>query len=57
MGQKKLLEAILQELTNCHYHLDRLEVFYKMVHNIKENGKTGAWIEERKSKKGKASEK
>lgn len=42
----KLLEAILQELKNIHFHIDRMEVFYKMTHNIKENGKTGAWIED-----------
>ena len=49
----KLLEAILEELKSMHYdihyHLDRMEVFYKMVHNIREDGKTGAWIEEKES--------
>lgn len=42
----KLLEAILQELKDMHFHIDRLDVFYKMAHNIKEDGKTGAWIED-----------
>jgi len=45
MKTKKPLEQILLELQNIHYHLDRQEIFYKMVHNIKEDGKTGAWIE------------
>ena len=53
MRKKKLLEKILTELRNMHYHMDRLEVFYKLVHGIKEDGKTGAWIEDRdKSRKG-----
>lgn len=45
MRQKRLLEAILQELTNIHYHLERVEVFTMMAHNIKEDDK-GAWIED-----------
>ena len=49
MKTKKLLEQILLELQNIHYHLNRGEVFMKMVHNIKE-GKDGAWIEESKNK-------
>lgn len=54
MRKKKLLEAILTELQNIHFHLDRLDAFYKMVHGIKEDGKTGAWIEDRnKPRKGK----
>lgn len=53
MGNKKLLEAILRELINVHYHLDRLEVFFKMAYNIKEDEKTGAWIEQKKKRKEK----
>lgn len=45
MTKKKLLVLILKELSNIHFHLDRLDTFYKMVHNIKEDEKTGAWIE------------
>lgn len=44
----KLLEVVLRELQNIHYHLDRQEIFYKMVHNIKEDEKSGAWIEDKK---------
>ncbi len=29
-----LLENILMELRNIHYHLDRLEAFYMMVNKI-----------------------
>ncbi|MBA7556363.1 hypothetical protein ES705_49068 [subsurface metagenome] len=32
-----LLENILMELRNIHYHLDRLESFYMVVNNIKED--------------------
>lgn len=42
----KLLEAVLGELKNIHSHLDRLNVFYKMVNKIREDQKTGAWIED-----------
>ena len=45
MRQKRLLEQILIELRNLHYHIERLETFYQMVNNIKEDGKKGAWIE------------
>lgn len=45
VSKHKLMELQLQELLNIHYHLDRMEVLYKMVHNIKEDEKTGAWIE------------
>ncbi len=45
MRVKKLLEQILLELQNIHYHCDRQEVFYKMVNGIKEDEKSGAWIE------------
>lgn len=31
-----LLENILMELRNLHYHFDRMESFYMMVNNIKE---------------------
>lgn len=44
----RLLEAILQEQRNIHFHMDRLEAFYMMVHDIKEDGKTGAWIDHNK---------
>jgi len=47
MRQKKLLEAILEELKNIHYHTERVEVFTMMAHNIKENDK-GVWVEDRK---------
>lgn len=50
MRQKRLLEAILEELTNIHYHLERVEVFTMLAHNIKEDDK-GAWIEEFPKKK------
>lgn len=53
MYSDKLLEAILQELKDMHFHLDRFDVFYKMVHNIKEDGRTGAWVEEKGSVKDK----
>jgi len=45
MNKKELLQCILRELGNVHYHLDRLEAFYMMVNNIKEDGKTGAWVD------------
>lgn len=32
-----LLENIVMELRNIHYHLDRLEAFYMMVNKIKED--------------------
>lgn len=36
-----LLENILMELRNLHYHFDRMEKFYMMVNKIKEDkGKT-----------------
>ena len=47
MRQKTLLEAILEELKNIHYHVERTEVFTIIAHNIKENDK-GAWIEDKK---------
>lgn len=50
MFKKKLLEQILLELQNIHYHQDRMEIFYKMVNRIKEDEKTGAWIENIKEK-------
>ena len=31
-----LLENILMELRNIHFHFDRMESFYMMVNNIKE---------------------
>lgn len=46
--KRLLLENILLELRRIHYHLDRMEAFYKMVNNIKEDSKSGAWIEEGK---------
>lgn len=53
----KVLEAILEELKNIHYHVERVEVFTMMAHNIKEN-KKGVWIEEEnvKNKKDKTSD-
>lgn len=33
-GNRILLEEILIELKNIHYHLDRLDVFYMMVNKI-----------------------
>ena len=47
MRQKQLLESILEELKNIHYHLERLEVFTMMAYNIKEDDK-GVWIEDKK---------
>lgn len=54
MGKKQLelMEMQLQELRNIHFHMDRLEAFYMMVHNIKEDRKTGAWIEDSKGHEG-----
>lgn len=49
MSVKKLLEDILKELRGIHYHQDRMEVFYKMVNRIREDEKTGVWIEEKSS--------
>lgn len=37
LGRRILLENIIMELRNIHYHLDRLETFYMMVNNIKED--------------------
>ena len=48
MQKRKVLEQILLELQNIHFHLDRMEVFYKMVNGIKEDGKNGAWVEDQK---------
>ncbi|GAG93060.1 unnamed protein product [marine sediment metagenome] len=36
-GNRMLLESILMELRNIHYHSDRLEAFYMMVNKIKED--------------------
>lgn len=36
-GRRILLENIIIELRGVHYHLDRMEIFYKMVNNIKED--------------------
>ena len=47
MRQKQVLEAILEELKNIHYHAERVEVFTMMAHNIKENDK-GVWVEDKK---------
>ena len=52
MRQKQILESILEELKNIHYHTERVEVFTMLAHNIKENDK-GVWVEERKEKKEK----
>ena len=38
-GNRILLENILMELHNIHYHLDRMEAFYMMVNDIKEDNK------------------
>ena len=32
---EKILKEILQELKNIHYHLDRFDVFYRMINKIK----------------------
>ena len=45
MKKKQLLEQVLLELQNIHYHFDRMEVFYKMVNGIKEDEKSGAWLQ------------
>lgn len=39
-GNRVLLESILMELRNIHYHFDRMESFYMTVNNIKEEKKT-----------------
>lgn len=51
MYSDKVLEAILQELKDMHFHLDRFDIFYKMVNHIREDEKTGAWVEEKKEMK------
>lgn len=51
MRQKQLLEMILEELRNLHYHAERIEVFTMMAHDIKEDDK-GAWIGDKKIKQG-----
>lgn len=35
-GKRILLENILIELRNIHWHFDELNALYKEVHNIKE---------------------
>ena len=35
-GKRILLEEILRELKNLHFHFDRMETFYMMVNKIKE---------------------
>lgn len=37
LGRRILLENIIMELRGIHYHLDRMEYFYMMVNNIKED--------------------
>lgn len=37
LGRRILLENILMELRNIHYHLDRLESFYMVLNKIKED--------------------
>lgn len=44
-SKKQLLEAVLEQLQYIHYHLERMEAFYMMANDIKEDEKTGAWIE------------
>jgi len=34
-GRRILLENILMELRNLHYHFDRMENFYMLVNKIK----------------------
>lgn len=48
MKTQKLLEQILIELQNLHYHMERLEIFTKMAYNIREDKEKGAWVEENK---------
>ncbi len=50
MRKTKLSEQILLELQNIHFHLDRMEIFYKKVNGIKEDEKNGVWIEKRNHK-------
>ena len=38
-GKRILLENILAELRNLHYHLARMEAFYTIVNKIKEDDK------------------
>ncbi len=52
MRAKKLLEALLEELKNIHYHVERVEIFTMLGHNIKEDDK-GVWIEDNKKSKEK----
>ena len=47
MRKKQLLEKILEELKNIHYHIERQEIFYKMVNGIKEDEKNGAWLQDK----------
>lgn len=35
-GNRMLLKDILVELRSMHWHLDRLDAFYRLVHKIKE---------------------
>lgn len=35
--KRTLLENILVELKNIHYHFDRMETFYMIVNKIKED--------------------
>lgn len=47
MRKKQMLKEVLLELRSIHYHLDRMEVFYMMANGIKEDGKNGAWVQEK----------
>lgn len=38
-GNRILLENILMELRNLHYHLGRMEAFYMIANKIKEDDK------------------
>ena len=38
-GKRILLENIAVELKNLHYHFDRMEAFYMIANNIKEDDK------------------
>ncbi len=37
LGKRILMNSILAELQGIHYHLDRMEEFYKMVNKIEED--------------------
>lgn len=48
MADVKTMKKVLEELKAIHYHLERLEIFYRIVNRIKEDSQTGVWIESKK---------